>query len=139
LGQNVGIIVKYQRARAYIILRIELILRTVVYKIVLFVFIRERPLKLGFLVRTVKQFLGSIIHRFLGKITSRRVVIVVVVPCCIAWDWTQGALFLQMPQLLTVRLWPVTRMVWLETDMWLHFAYLFSPRCFYLYSPYYLF
>jgi hypothetical protein len=88
LGQNVGIIVKYQRTGAYIILRIELILRTVVYKIVLFVFIRERPLELGFLVRTVKEFLGSIIHWFLGKISSRRVVIVVVVPCRIARDWT---------------------------------------------------
>jgi hypothetical protein len=88
LGQNVGIIVKYQMARADLILGIDLIFPTVVYKIVLFVFIRERPLELGFLVRTVKEFLGSIIHWFLGKISSRRVVIVVVVPCRIARDWT---------------------------------------------------
>lgn len=80
LGQKVGIVVKDQRAGADFILGIDLILRTVVYKIVLFVFIGERPLELGFLVRTVKGFLRSIIHRFMGEISSRRVVIVVVVP-----------------------------------------------------------
>ena len=123
LGQKVGIIVKDQRAGADLILGIDLIVRTVVCKIILSVFIGERPLELGFLVRTIKRLLRSIVHRFLGEISSRRVVIVVVVPYCIAGDWTGGALLLQMRWLLAVRLWFVTWMVWLQTGVWLHFAF----------------